>query len=356
MHRQYIITIVILIVSLSTVHANSVCYRTGDCTNDDTRQIDTQDTVTKTIDFTEPDVAALTPNTNLMYDRWYHRVNARTEVYDAPNGNVVRVIEEGFNFVTVLSNENGWTRINGDEWVRSEGLTDTSWVVSRFTGVELPAEGFEQTMTWALVNMYPSPEPGADPSENLDLIPRYTRLYIHDTVVVDGYNWYLVNDGEWVHQFRVALSEPLDAVPESVDTELWVGIDLYEQVLTVYRDDTPLFTTLVATGLPRWPTYEGTFHIYFRNPREYMSWGTVGDDFYSLEEVPWTMFFDEGRALHGAYWHDGFGYRRSHGCVNMSITDAYWLYQLVADEMGSFRSADYETGPAVYVYSTGEYD
>jgi len=55
-----------------------------------------------------------------------------------------------------------------------------------------------------------------------------------------------------------------------------------------------------------------------------VSWGTVGEDFYSLEEVPWTMFFDEGRALHGAYWHDSFGYRRSHSCVNLSITDAKW--------------------------------
>ena len=118
----------------------------------------------------------------------------------------------------------------------------------------------------------------------------------------------------------------------------------------------PDAATLVATGLPRWPTEEGTFNIYYRRTREPMSWGTPGDDFYALEEVPWTMYFDEGRALHGAYWHDGFGFRRSHGCVNMTITDAHWLYRWVAEEYETLNSPRAEDGgPAVYVYSSGVY-
>jgi lipoprotein-anchoring transpeptidase ErfK/SrfK len=112
----------------------------------------------------------------------------------------------------------------------------------------------------------------------------------------------------------------------------------------------------VSTGLPRWQTYEGVFNIYYRRTREHMSWGTPGDDFYALEEVPWTMYFDEGRALHGEYWHDGLGYRRSHGCVNMSITDAHWLYNWVAEEFDKLNSPDVEVGPAVYVYSSGEFE
>jgi lipoprotein-anchoring transpeptidase ErfK/SrfK len=50
-------------------------------------------------------------------------------------------------------------------------------------------------------------------------------------------------------------------------------------------------------------------------------------DAYYLEDVPWTMYFDEARALHGAYWHNGYGYPRSHGCVNLSPGDARWLYE-----------------------------
>ena len=49
-------------------------------------------------------------------------------------------------------------------------------------------------------------------------------------------------------------------------------------------------------------------------------------DYYYLEDVPWAMYFDEARAFHGAYWHNGYGYERSHGCVNMSPGDAQWLF------------------------------
>jgi hypothetical protein len=39
----------------------------------------------------------------------------------------------------------------------------------------------------------------------------------------------------------------------------------------------------------------------------------------------------------------------------MTITDAHWLYQWVAQDFESLSSPDVETGPAVYVYSSGEY-
>lgn len=303
----------------------------------------------------EPNVIPLDPDTNLMHDRHYQRLSGRVEVFDAPDGNLIRVIENGFNYITVLNEIDGWVQINGSEWVRSSQTESVNYVVSRHTGVLLPAEGLDYPMAWVLVNLYPSPAPGAEPLESLGFLGRYTRVNIYDTVVVDDHEWYMVGADQWVHQFNVAKLRPLTSIPETVDTDIWVGINLYEQVVIAYDGATPIFATLVSTGLPRWPTYEGTFHIYYRNPREYMSWGTVGDDFYSLEEVPWTMFFDEGRALHGAYWHDGLGYRRSHGCVNMSITDAKWMYDWVADYLGSHRSSDLETGPAVYVYSTGDY-
>lgn len=49
-------------------------------------------------------------------------------------------------------------------------------------------------------------------------------------------------------------------------------------------------------------------------------------DFYYLDNVPWTMYFDQARALHGAYWRTRFGYPQSHGCVNLSLGDAHWLF------------------------------
>lgn len=301
------------------------------------------------------EISQLPVASNLLRDRWYYRLNGAVNVYDAPDGTVIRSVPAGFNFVTILGRENGWTRININEWVRNEDLTDASSIVSSFTGILLPEEMPSYTLAWALVNMYPSATPGGEPDGELPFIHRYTLLNLYATEVVDGQRWYQIAPNQWVHQFRVAKVIPIET-PETVTTDIWIGIDLYEQTIIAYEGDTPIFATLVATGLPRWPTYEGTFNVYFRRAREDMSWGTPGDDFYVLEEVPWTMFFDHGRALHGAYWHDGFGYRRSHGCVNMSITDAKWMYDWVAAFMGSTSSRDKEEGPNVYVYSSGVYN
>lgn len=50
------------------------------------------------------------------------------------------------------------------------------------------------------------------------------------------------------------------------------------------------------------------------------------DEAYSIDDVPWTQYFSGSVALHGAFWHAGFGQVRSHGCVNLSPSDARWLF------------------------------
>lgn len=109
-----------------------------------------------------------------------------------------------------------------------------------------------------------------------------------------------------------------------------------------------MFASLVSTGLNVTPTQEGLFHVYVRYRRTPMT--TVGDSqfFYYMEDVPWTMYFNGNQALHGAYWHDNLGNRRSHGCVNLSLTDAYWLYNFFAEQIDvTAEVVDY---PAVYIY------
>ena len=48
--------------------------------------------------------------------------------------------------------------------------------------------------------------------------------------------------------------------------------------------------------------------------------------YYYLPNVPNNMFFHQGYAIHGAYWHNNFGHPMSHGCINMKIADAKTLY------------------------------
>jgi hypothetical protein len=304
--------------------------------------------------YVEPDFDSPFLDRDLLHDRSYYQIDGAMAVYDAPNGSVTRTLDAGFNFMTVINRVEGWLEINPGEWVPSSQAQSTNGVVSEFTGVFLPEEPLEYEIAWALINVYPSKMPGGNPVESNGLTPRYTRVTLFSKVTLDGWDWYQIGIDKWVQQTQIAKVVPIER-PADVETERWVGVDLYEQVLIAYEGNIPVFATLVSSGLPRWPTVEGTFNIYWRRLREDMTWGTPGDDFYYLEEVPYTMFFDEGRALHGAYWHNGLGYRRSHGCVNMSITDAHWLFNWVAEVMEKRTSADVEVGPAVHVYSSGVY-
>jgi lipoprotein-anchoring transpeptidase ErfK/SrfK len=89
-----------------------------------------------------------------------------------------------------------------------------------------------------------------------------------------------------------------------------------------------VYAGLVSSGLNRWPTYEGLFQVEERFLTNKMSGAEGKIDYYFVEDVPHTMYFDMKNeiALHGAYWHDRFGYKHSHGCVNMPPRDAEWIY------------------------------
>ena len=47
-----------------------------------------------------------------------------------------------------------------------------------------------------------------------------------------------------------------------------------------------------------------------------------------VPNVPNVMYINGGVALHGTYWHNRFGTgaRLSHGCVNLPLRAAGWLY------------------------------
>jgi hypothetical protein len=47
---------------------------------------------------------------------------------------------------------------------------------------------------------------------------------------------------------------------------------------------------------------------------------------YSIEDVPYVMYFEGSYALHAAFWHSNFGHEQSHGCVNLAPLDAKRLF------------------------------
>jgi lipoprotein-anchoring transpeptidase ErfK/SrfK len=110
--------------------------------------------------------------------------------------------------------------------------------------------------------------------------------------------------------------------PLSVHSNVrWIDVDLSHQRLTAYEGQTVVRTTLVSTGLARTPTPVGRYQIQTKLRHDDMS----GSGYY-LPNVPYTMYFYRGYALHGTYWHNNFGHPMSHGCINLPTPEAEWLF------------------------------
>ncbi len=101
----------------------------------------------------------------------------------------------------------------------------------------------------------------------------------------------------------------------------WIDVSLADQSLVAYEGQRAVYWATVSTGLPRTPTVKGRFRIYVKLRSTRMS-----GPGYSFPNVPYVMYFHSGYGTHGTYWHNNFGQPMSHGCVNMTIRDAQWLY------------------------------
>jgi lipoprotein-anchoring transpeptidase ErfK/SrfK len=81
----------------------------------------------------------------------------------------------------------------------------------------------------------------------------------------------------------------------------------------------------VSTGVAAYPTVIGQFRVYVK----YTAADMAGPGYY-LPDVPYTMYFYKGYALHGTYWHSNFGTPMSHGCVNLRTSEAQWLFNFAS--------------------------
>jgi lipoprotein-anchoring transpeptidase ErfK/SrfK len=166
--------------------------------------------------------------------------------------------------------------------------------------------------------------PGAGSDLTGKKLYREDVVQIYDTVTVGAADWYMIGVDEWVERRKVRQFHVNTTPPEGVDNNRWIELNLQEQTLGVYENGKLVFAALVSTGIDPFFTKPGLFQIYEKLDKTNMSGSFESDrsDYYYLEDVPWTLYYDEARAIHGAYWHTYFGYPQSHGCVNLSLGDA----------------------------------
>ena len=236
-----------------------------------------------------------------------------------------------------------WYRIGVGRWVHS------GWV--RILPAELAAQavvvsGPTLPLGWVVsASLNVRARPGVSPDNPpIDEVLHNQRLDILETRTVDGARWYRIGADRWVLGQWVAAALPKTRPASIRANERWVGVNLGQQTAVAYEGDTPVYAAMVATGLPATPTVQGVFRTWQRLTSGKMSGGSAATGgYYYLEGVTWTCYFYSGYALHTAYWHDAFGRPRSHGCVNLSPYDAWWIFQWSAP--GGANS------PAVYVYA-----
>ncbi|MBL8605052.1 MAG: L,D-transpeptidase [Myxococcales bacterium] len=159
------------------------------------------------------------------------------------------------------------------------------------------------------------------------------QLADREPIRLGAQTYYPTPDGHAVNA-RSARRAALRTPPAGVGpNERWFDVDLDEQVLVAYEGPRPVYATLISSGrrtspsaAERFETPEGTFRVYAKHVTTTMDGDTATDGPYSIEDVPWVMYFEGSYALHGAFWHNYFGWRMSHGCVNLAPADARHVF------------------------------
>jgi hypothetical protein len=132
-------------------------------------------------------------------------------------------------------------------------------------------------------------------------------------------------DGEQIRRFVPA--PPPEGVGED---ELWIDVELDQQTLAVWRGDALVFVTMVSTGNHKHPTPQGIYRIGTKTGLSDMDSQQGDDEPYAVEGVPWAQFFHGRYGLHGTFWHNRFGRRTSHGCVNLSAKDSARVFAMTS--------------------------
>jgi hypothetical protein len=165
------------------------------------------------------------------------------------------------------------------------------------------------------------------------LLPKMSAVALAgDPVPFYGVPYQQTTQGFWIRLSDAAVSKA-EAPADLTEHERWIDVDLTRQLVVAFEGKAPAFATLVSSGRRNpwdpehdFPTPTGTFRIREKHVTTTMDGDLAADGPYSIEDVPWVMYFKGSYALHGAFWHRGFGHPRSHGCVNLAPKDARALF------------------------------
>ncbi len=272
--------------------------------------------------------------------RYFHLDKDYVPVLSQPQGNETgQYFSPGFVYVSYIDRQDTgrgiYYQLESGGWIPGKGARVSE--VSAYQGLQFRSTP-HTSFGWAFEYIPIKQAPGYNTPETGQYLNPFIDIFrVYDTQSAEGTDWNMIGPGQWVEARKVALVHPKSTPPEGVTNGRWIDVDLSEQTLAVYENNQLIFATVIASGLEPFYTRPGLFQIYSKKATENMR-NNDPTDYYYLDNVPWTMYFDKARALHGAYWRTRFGYPQSHGCINLSVGDAHWLYNWAVE------------GDWVYVY------
>ena len=182
--------------------------------------------------------------------------------------------------------------------------------------------------------------------------------------VADDKTYWETAEGWWMRAMDGTVTNPGPPPKNLAPGERWIDVNLGLESLVAFEGDKPVFATIVSTGRHNddpaqdHHTRPGDFRVREKHISATMDNDTATDGPYSIEDVPWIMYFDGSTALHGAFWHSRFGHERSHGCVNMTPHDAHelfgWVGPKLPDGWHGVRATDGNPGTRVIVHDNGK--
>jgi len=149
-----------------------------------------------------------------------------------------------------------------------------------------------------------------------------------------GNGWYQLQEGvgykpgPYVPAWSVRRVLPEELAPISPDVpDKRIEVNTQDQTLTCFEGDQVVLSCVVSTGRKGLITPRGKYRVYHKHHTDFLIGGS-GNDRYSLPGVPYLAYFtNSGIAIHGTYWHNDYGRPRSHGCINVPMSIAQWIFR-----------------------------
>lgn len=267
-------------------------------------------------------------------------------VYDQPSygGNFVKVYWRDLvlpiNAVTVgtePAHNRVWYHVNGEGYVHSGTVQPVN------ISPAAPAEVIPEGGILAEVSVpFTEARKKADPTSRLAYRFYYGTAHwvLGMETGTDEAAWYRIYDDKYKLEYfvdarhlRLIKPDELEPLSNSIPMEeKRLEVRLADQVIIAWEAGKPVFMSRIASGARfsngDFTTPAGQYMTFHKRPYRHMAAGDfAAANSYDLPGVPWVCYFTpEGISIHGTFWHNDFGKPRSHGCINLPVEAARWVY------------------------------